>query len=254
MENQALIRQWLEEEKAAHIKGWDFSHIADRYEEDQNLPWSYRETICSYLTPDAMLLDMDTGGGEFLLSLHHPVKSTCATEGFPPNVRLCRETLLPLGIDFREADCGKALPYGDNYFDVVINRHGDFHAEEIFRVLKPGGVFITEQVGAQNDRDLVQMLLPYPTTLPFPEQYLHIASEKFRKAGFSLLEADEAFRPIRFRDIGALVWFAHIIEWEFPGFTVKNCLDQLLRLQAVLERDGVIEGRTHRFLLVARKK
>lgn len=253
MEQQELIRQWLEEEKTAHIKGWDFSHIADRYGEDQDLPWNYRETVCKYLTPDAMLLDMDTGGGEFLLSLHHPWKNTCATEGFPPNVRLCRETLLPLGIDFREADCGKALPYGDNCFDVVINRHGSFQAEEIFRVLKPGGVFITEQVGAENDRDLVQMLLPDPTAPPFPEQYLNTASEKFRKAGFSLLEADEAFRPIRFWDVGALVWFAHILEWEFPGFSVMNSLDQLLHLQAVLEKEGVIEGRIHRFLLVARK-
>ena len=43
---------------------------------------------------------LDTGGGEFLLSLHHPFQNTSATEGYPPNVQLCKETLLPLGIDF----------------------------------------------------------------------------------------------------------------------------------------------------------
>ena len=89
--------------------------------------------------------------------------------------------------------------------------------------------------------------------LPFPEQYLHIASGKFRDAGFEILEAEECFRPIRFFDVGALVWFARIIEWEFPGFSVDSCLDRLLNAQRILERNGCIEGRIHRFLLVARK-
>ena len=73
------------------------------------------------------------------------------------------------------------------------------------------------------------------------------------KAGFTVLTADEAFRPIRFYDVGAFVWFARIIEWEFPGFSVENCFDRLLRLQSVLETDGRIEGTTHRFLIAARK-
>lgn len=56
-----------------------------------------------------------------------------------------------------------------------------------------------------------------------------------------------------FFDVGALVWFARIIEWEFPGFSVDSCLDRLLNAQRILERNGCIEGRIHRFLLVARK-
>ena len=47
---------------------------------------------------------------------------------------------------------------------------------------------------------------------------------------------------------------ARIIEWEFPGFSVENCFDRLLRLQSVLETDGKIEGTTHRFLIAARKR
>ena len=86
-----------------------------------------------------------------------------------------------------------------------------------------------------------------------PEQYLEIASDKFRNQGFEILQAQEVFRPIRFRDVGALVWFARVIPWEFPGFSVEQCLEQLLEAQKHLERDGVLEGRIHRFLLVAKK-
>ena len=238
MNEHELISIWKKEERAAHIHGWDFSHIAGRYTEETDLPWDYRHIIWDYLNPEMKLLDIDTGGGEFLLSLHHPYGKTNATEAYPPNVQLCQETLLPLGIDFE--------------FDIVINRHGDFNAEEIHRVLKSGGIFITEQVGAENDRELVELLLG-KTKLPFPAQYLDIVCKQFHDTGFNILDAQECFRPIKFFDIGALVWFAHIIEWEFPNFSVDYCKSSLLHAQRLLEQNGCIEGRIHRFLLVARK-
>lgn len=247
-----LIAAWKAEESIAHIHGWDFSHIAGRYTEQDDLPWDYRSVIGQYLTPEMRLLDIDTGGGEFLLALGHPYGNTAATENYPPNVQLCKEVLLPRGIDFRAGDGKARLPFADGSFDMVINRHGDFNAEEICRVLKPEGLFITQQVGAENDRELVELLCG-KTALPFPEQYLDLTSRKFEDAGFTVLRGEECFRPIRFFDIGALVWFARIIEWEFPNFSVDGCLDKLLNAQRILEKRGSVDGSIHRFLLVARK-
>lgn len=254
MDKDKLIDFWKAEEAIAHIQGWDFSHIEGRYTEETDLPWSYRDIILRYLKPEMKLLDIDTGGGEFLISLQHPYKNISATEAYPPNVELCRKTLRPMGIDFREADSSDILPFDNKQFDIVINRHGDFNEREIHRVLKNGGIFITEQVGAENDRELVELLLPNAGNLPFPNQYLHIASSKFQSVGFEILEEQECFRPIKFFDIGALVWFVRIIEWEFPNFSVETCLDRLLHAQTLLEKNGCIQGRIHRFLLVAKKK
>jgi len=253
MNKENLIASWYAEEREAHIHGWDFSHIDERYTEEEDIPWDYRAEILRRLTPQMRLLDMDTGGGEFLLSLGHPHENTAATEGYPPNIELCRRELAPLGIDFRAANGQGPLPFADGEFDMVINRHGDFNADEAGRVLKPGGLFITQQVGAENDRELVELLLPGETQPPFPEQHCGIAAEKFRAAGFKILDARECFRPIKFFDVGALVWFARIIEWEFPGFSVDRCLDRLLLAQEMLERDGFIEGRIHRFFIAAEK-
>ncbi len=253
MNDNELIARWREEEAIAHIHGWDFSHIEGKYMEEGDLPWDYRAEILSHLAPGMRVLDLDTGGGEFLLSLGHPADHLAATEGYEPNVQLCRETLLPLGIDFREADAKGPLPFEDASFDMVLNRHGDFCAQEIARVLRPGGRFLTQQVGAENDRALVELLLGQQP-LPFPEQYLSVAQDKFRAAGFDILRGEECFRPIRFWDVGALVWFARIIEWEFPGFSVDRCLPRLLEAQRILEEKGCLEGQIHRFLLIARKK
>ena len=252
MKENTRIQAWKAEEQIAHIHGWDFSHIDGRHTEGTDFPWDYRQVIGKYLTPEKKLLDIDTGGGEFLLSLGHPYENTAATEFYPPNVQLCKETLTPLGMEFRPADGRGELPFADGTFDVVINRHGDFNPREIHRVLKPGGVFITQQVGAENERELVELLcgkLP----LPFPELYADIVAAQFRSAGFSILQKEECFRPIRFYDVGALVWFARILPWEFPDFSVDTHLENLMQAQKILEETGCIEGRTHRFLLVAQK-
>ena len=253
MNANELIKRWKAEEEIAHIHGWDFSHIEGRYMEEDDLPWDYREEILRYLKPEMRILDIDTGGGEFLLSLNHLYKNTAATENYPPNVDLCREALLPLGVDFRAADGKGMLPFDDASFDMVINRHGDFNPSEIYRVLKPGGLFITQQVGAENDRELVELLCGQ-TDLPFPDQYLKITMDRFSQTGFENLDGQECFQPIRFYDVGALVWFARIIEWEFPDFSVGTHLDNLLNAQRVLEEQGSINASIHRFLLLAQKQ
>lgn len=252
MTQEELIRSWKEEEKIAHIKGWDFSHLEGRMRSDENLPWDYEKLVRQYLKDDMHLLDYDTGGGEFLLSLGHPYAKTAATEGYPPNVEYCRKTLTPLGIDLKECSDPSDIPFEDASFDIVINRHGSFDPKEIKRLLKPGGFFVTQQVGDRNDRELVEMVLP-DAEVPFKDQNLKVQKKAFEDEGFEILAADECFRPICFYDVGAFVWFARIIEWEFPDFSVDRCLDQLLKMQEKIEADGVVEGHIHRYMIAARK-
>ena len=96
------------------------------------------------------------------------------------------------------------------------------------------------------------MVLP-DAAVAFAGQNLTVQAKAFEDAGFEILYKDEAFMPIRFFDIGAFVWFARIIEWEFPGFSVDQCAENLLKMQEKIETDGAIEGTTHRYLIVARK-
>lgn len=252
MNIEALKQAWKQEEAQAHIHGWDFSHIGGRYEEEGDLPWDFRSVVQSYRRDGWELLDMDTGGGEFLLSLGHPYAHTSATEGYPPNVALCERTLSPLGVDFREAADVSRLPFGDGRFDLIINRHGEFHIPELYRLLKPGGLFLTQQVGEDNDRELVELLLP---GTPKPFHGLNLAEQRsvFRQAGFEVLRGEEHFGSIRFYDVGALVWFARIIEWEFPDFSVDGCFELLLEAQRILEEQGAVTGTTHRYLIAAQK-
>jgi SAM-dependent methyltransferase len=250
MDFEYLKKIWTEEEQN-FFQGWDFSHLNGRWEE-QALPWDYEKIICGYLKSSDRLLDMGTGGGEFLLSLNHSYKLTCATEAYPPNVELCMEKLKPLGIDIRQIFNDREVPFEDNGFDLIINRHEAFESKEIYRLLKKDGIFITQQVGGENDRDLSEKLIEgfEPT---FPNHNLNENIKKLRKSGFEILMKEEVFTKLEFYDIGALVYFAKIIEWEFPKFSVENCFDKLCKLHLELEEKGLVEGTEHRFLIVARK-
>ncbi len=135
---------------------------------------------------------------------------------------------------------------------MIINRHGDFNAKELYRLLKKDGIFVTEQVGGDNERDLVEMVLP-GTERPFPHLNLKEQKRVFEDAGFHIIRAEETYRPIKFYDVGAFVWFAHIIEWEFPNFSVDKCFQRLLKMQRLIEDKGKIEGTIHRYLIVAKK-
>ncbi|WP_242865988.1 class I SAM-dependent methyltransferase [Desnuesiella massiliensis] len=97
----------------------------------------------NYLRADYELLDMGTGGGEFLLSLNYPYSKTAVTEAWEPNVKLCMERLTPLGISVNQVYEDSKLPFKDNSFDMVINRHESYDLKEVKRILKPNGIFIT---------------------------------------------------------------------------------------------------------------
>jgi SAM-dependent methyltransferase len=247
-----LIEFWKSEEKLAKIKGWDFSHLKGRwYDEDNALPWDYKKIIKAHLKPEMKILDIDTGGGEFVLSLGHDPHNISVTENYEPNFILCKEKLSPLGITVVKASAS-SLPFEDESFDLILNRHGDLCPKEIFRVLKEDGLFITQQVGAYNDRELVRLILP-KAKIPFPDQILSTKAAEFESEGFEILEENEAYHLMRFYDVGALVWFAKIIEWEFPNFSVSKHVDNLIKAHELLSENEYLEGKAHRFYFVAQK-
>ena len=78
MKKQELF-EYLKKEESKTITGWDFSYLDGRWD-DEELPWDYKAIVLQYLNPNYKLLDMGTGGGEFLMSLNHPYNNTSVTE------------------------------------------------------------------------------------------------------------------------------------------------------------------------------
>jgi SAM-dependent methyltransferase len=249
--NREQFKNYLKNEEKQVFQGWDFSYLHGRWD-GEHIPWDYKKILLSYLKTEHELLDMGTGGGEFLLTLDHPFYNTAVTEAYPPNVAICEEKLKPLGITVRQVFDDAILPFEDASFDIIINRHESYDIDEVNRILKTGGYFITQQVGGKNDVDLSEKVINN-FKLSYPNHDLKHNIKAFKDNGFEIIQSEESFAPIRFYDTGALVYFAKIIEWEFPDFSVDACFENLCKIEKDLNKVGYIEGTEHRFLLVAKK-
>ncbi|MFD0555518.1 methyltransferase family protein [Stackebrandtia endophytica] len=235
----------------ALFKGWDFSLFGDRFTE-QPTSWDYRSLIKAHLDDADRVLDMGTGGGEFLSSLFPLSAKVSATEGYAPNVPVARERLASLGVDVSQThtEDNEDLPFPDGEFDLILNRHESFDAPELARVLAPSGTFITQQVGGTDLAEINDQLgAPPPVHIAWD---LATAMARMTAEGFTVIDAREEHCEGAFADIGAVVLFLRIAPWHIDGFTVPKYRDRLRQLHERIEAEGSFPVRHHRFLLTCR--
>ncbi len=225
MDEQALLRQW-EQEAEQPFQGWDFSYLRGRYHEEAP-PWSYEAQVRAVLPGADSLLDMGTGGGEKLLEFRDlfPPR-TFATEGYIPNIPLAGANLKPYGVQVVAYDCEQdpVMPFADASFARIINRHEAYNGQEIARVLRPGGVFCTQQVDGRDMTDLFSLFGVEPA-------YADVTLANFRRdlenAGLHIQAASDWTGTATFADVGALVYYLHAIPWQAPpDFSVQRYKDQ----------------------------
>lgn len=246
------LLDFLIKEAGAHFSGWDFSYIEGR-QSQAPLRWSYISECLIRVRKARALLDMDTGGGEIFSRFAPFPPKALATEAYLPNIRIARERLEPLGVKVvaLEEEEQKELPFDENFFDLVLNRHGYYWPKEVRRIIQPGGIFITQQVGNRNDVGIRQ-LLSAPDPSPIEEwDDLTKAVSDLEISGFKINKAIEDFNIQRFYDIGAIVYQLKAIPWQIPDFSVESYFDRLMDVHQHIEREGFVDVLEHRFFIIA---
>lgn len=132
-------------ETIGKANGWNFSQL--RVSADQ-AGWEFHEEVIKRCSQTDWLLDIGTGGGENLLKMASSVGAaigidlsngmiTAAIE----NLRKSEQT----NVRFVEMS-SKQLHFPQGFFDIVTCRHAPFDPTEVAKVMKMGGVFLTQQV------------------------------------------------------------------------------------------------------------
>lgn len=146
-----LININSEEEKNFYNKigktiGWDFSNM--KFDVVDNSKFQYFDEINKNILPTTVLLDIGTGGGEKLINL---ISNNCLMKigtDFSKemvNTAIHNITKESNNVKFFEMD-SESILFPSEFFDIICARHTPFNVEEIYRVLKSKGIFISEQV------------------------------------------------------------------------------------------------------------
>ena len=247
----AVFERLVQEAMDSDFSGWDFSAFEDRWVEEPP-SWEYRALVEERLRDATALLDMGTGGGEFLSSLK-PLPVTClATEAYEPNVPVARSNLEPLGVQVVHVEGDGHLPFLDEQFDLVINRHESFAPGEVMRILAPGSFFVTQQVGGRDNVE-INALLDAPVDPQYAGWDMDAALLGLERSGFAVSEALEGYPETSFLDIGAVAFYLRTIPWQIPGFRLDDYRERMFRLHQRIQRRGPLTVRSHRFCIVAQK-
>ncbi len=245
----ARFDQLIEAAQRQPFSGWDFSALAGRWR-DEHPSWDYRRLVREKLPGVITLLDMGTGGGELLASFAPLPARTFATENYAPNVPIARQRLAPLGVEVLNLPSEGLLPFDDGSFDLIINRHESYTAAEVYRLLRPGGCFLTQQVGGRDNMRLNEVLQA-TSTFDYTQWILACALQEVEASGLQVVRQQEEFPKLSFYDIGAVVYYLKAIPWQIPDFTIEAYRPQLWALHQQIQAESALVVNSHRFLIEA---
>jgi SAM-dependent methyltransferase len=242
------------------LRGWDWSRL--RLDSDKP-DWDYIEVVRGYISGGQRALDIGTGGGEVLFELSESFAGATAIDHSRARLRVAQENGRSQGrqnVDFCLMDAC-ALGLTSEAFDLVLNRHCSIYADEVARVLKPGGVFVSQQVGGRNSQNIFDVF-GWGSNGDFWRRYnrehgirdgsMALAEVEFQDLGCRVLERRDSDVKQYFLDVESLVFFlksAPLPEDFIPEQHVTKLNDYLEKHTT----DRGIETNEHRELLVIQK-
>jgi SAM-dependent methyltransferase len=223
--------------------GWEFAWLDGRHVSSEP-SWSYPDLARTLIRHAVGLLDLDTGNGELLAELAPLPPHTVAVESWTRNVAVARDRLSPFGVPVLTE-----LPGGEDEFDVVLSRHGRLPAEDVARLLRPGGTVLTQQVGSDDLADLNAALgAPAPHPRPWTAD---VAVAALTAAGLTVTDVREERPAVTFHDVGAIVYQLRAVPWQVRDFTPQRYERELRRLHELIRSEGRFTATAHRFLVQA---
>lgn len=234
-------------------RGWDFSRVRD---DRDPAPWEYLDVVRRFLRPDDRVLDVGTGGGERFLELAPHFGSGVGVDPDPAMIAAARGNLPPSlagKVTFAEGRA-EALPLPDAAFDLVLNRHAVVDVGEVVRALRPGGAFITEQVGAQNTFNIATLFGCGPGmggVRIAPDQEIPALAEAFQGRGCAVVSYATYNVPYYFRDAASLLFWMQAVGVP-PDFDIEQHWRQVDYLLAEYATPRGTETNEHRELLIVR--
>ncbi len=214
----------------------------------QTMPnYNPHQVIASYFKEENHVAFVSVDGGEFVNQFDYLPPITYVVEG---NVNKANETLANKGVKVTTVTQNGKMPFKDEKIDVIVNELANYDKFEMYRVLKPGGYFIVDQMGSDNYKEIINMFIPFKMKGQWNKE---ACQDTLKEIGFDIVDGFEDMGHLRFDSLSALLAFIKTISPERV-----DRYEQFINFYAAalkqLKKNHYYDLTTHRFLVVARKR
>ena len=225
--------------------GWDFSRMNDSR---VPVPWDYHDVVLRYLTHQATVLDVGTGGGESFLQLADFFDAGLGVDIDPEMIERARANgRNTANVAF--AISSETLDEVLGSFDVILNRHAPFNLTAIHDHLKTGGYYVTQQVAESSMRNIKEVVGQVGRS-PISEELVNASPLKL----IAFMKYDVEYLV---RDIDSLVFWLQALDGLHSDLEGAAAISQVDALNSVLannvDQRGFITNEA-RYLVIAQRR
>ena len=240
-------------EKVGPKIGWDFSKVFERVN-TIGKKWNFLDIVKNHLKKETILLDIGTGGGEKILKMAKYVEKAFGidiSKGMIITAKKNQVESKMSNVEFKLANANK-LPFPKDYFDVVTCKHAPFSVKELFRVLKPNGIFITQQVGEEDKQNIKDI---FGRGQSFGEKdgtSMNKYIKELKKFGFEILKEDTYDATQYFESMEDIIFLLKNTP-IIPNFKIEKDKEYLEEFKKKYKTEKGIETNSNRYLIISRK-
>ncbi len=206
----------------AKEQGWSFNSINPLVE--YPIDYFYYKEVANAIKPTTIMLDIGCGSGEKAVRYFSNAKKVIMLDNEPEMLKRVEQNVEKIltqkeqeKFETKLANCDAKLDFKDEYFDLVVSRHCGGNMNEIYRVLKKGGIYISEDVDHEDCLELKELF-------GRGQGYNNLKSQKLEKQKIINVCVDLKFTNIELKNF-------HYIEY-YPN---KEQLKYLLTRTPILE-------------------
>lgn len=141
--------------------GWNFKKM--NYSVNRLSDYDYYKEVIKHIAPTTQMLDIGCGSAEKTTRFYSLANKIYLTDLESEMLNKAKRNVekyykempkIKKKFNFEILDCNGPFNFPDNTFDLIVSRHCGANMKEVFRILKEGGIFISEDYSEDDCREI----------------------------------------------------------------------------------------------------